>query len=124
MLSLKRSLFILLLLSISVLVNAQQSVTPVTLKQLLNQVSQKAPTLITDSSAIRIRQAEAAETRSNWLPNLKLNYQADIGTSNNVIGPYFGFRYHPIKFGWHACYKCYHCPVDKPRYSRLRLGDL
>jgi len=38
-----------------------------------------------------VRQAQAAETRSNWLPNLTLNYQADVGTSNNTIGPYFGF---------------------------------
>jgi outer membrane protein TolC len=68
--------------------NAQQ---PVTLKQLLAQVDKNAPTLITDSSAIKIRQAQAVETRNNWLPNLRLNYQADIGTNNNVAGPYFGF---------------------------------
>ncbi|MDB5143170.1 MAG: TolC family protein [Mucilaginibacter sp.] len=88
MLSLNKSLFITLLLFISVSVNAQQTVS---LKQLLNQVDKNAPTLITDSSAIRIRQAQAVETRNNWLPNLKLNYQADIGTNNNVAGPYFGF---------------------------------
>jgi len=69
---------------------AQQQ-QPVTLKELLNRVNQKAPTLLTDSSAILIRQAQAAETRSNWLPNLTLNYQADIGSSNNTTGPYFGF---------------------------------
>lgn len=80
----------------SAAVNAQQSVS---LKQLLNTVDKNAPTLITDSSAIRIRQAEAAETRNNWLPNLKLNYQADIGTSNNVIGPYFGFGIIPSSSG-------------------------
>ncbi|HTD39748.1 MAG TPA: TolC family protein, partial [Mucilaginibacter sp.] len=45
----------------------------------------------TDSSAIRIRQAQAAEVRNNWLPNLRLNYQADVGSNNNVAGPYFGF---------------------------------
>jgi len=78
----------MLLLFISVSVYAQQ---PVTLKQLLNTVDKNAPTLITDSSAIRIRQAQAVETRNNWLPNLRLNYQADIGTNNNVAGPYFGF---------------------------------
>jgi len=99
MLSLKRSLFILLLLLISVSVYAQQTATPVTLKQLLTRVDQNAPTLITDSSAINIRQAQAAETRNNWLPNLKLNYQADIGTSNNVIGPYFGFGVIPSSSG-------------------------
>lgn len=88
MLNFNKSLCIILLLLISVSVNAQQSVT---LKQLLNQVDKNAPSLVTDSSAIRIRQAQATETKNNWLPNLKLNYQADIGTNNNVAGPYFGF---------------------------------
>lgn len=76
------------LLLISMVTNAQQ---PVTLKQLLMQVDKNAPTLITDSSAIKIRQAQAVEIRNYWLPNLRLNYQADIGTNNNVAGPYFGF---------------------------------
>ncbi len=89
----------MLLLLISVSGYAQQTPAPVTLKQLLNRVDQNAPTLITDSSAINIRQAQAVETRNNWLPNLKLNYQADIGTSNNVIGPYFGFGIIPSSSG-------------------------
>jgi adhesin transport system outer membrane protein len=72
-------------------VHAQQSVPPVTLKELLNRVNQEAPELFTDSAAILIRQAQAAEVKNNWLPNLKLNYQADVGSSNNVISPYFGF---------------------------------
>ncbi len=71
----------------------------VTLNQLLSLVDKNAPALITDSSAIRIRQAQAYETRNNWLPNLKLNYQADIGTSNNVTGPYFGFGIIPSSSG-------------------------
>jgi adhesin transport system outer membrane protein len=96
MLNLNKCLCIIMLLLISVAANAQQSVS---LKQLLNTVDKNAPTLITDSSAIRIREAEAAETRNNWLPNLKLNYQADIGTSNNVIGPYFGFSIIPSSSG-------------------------
>lgn len=86
----------MLLVIISAAVKAQQ---PVTLKQLLNQVVKNAPALITDSSAIQIRQAQAVETRNNWLPNLKLNYQADIGTSNNVTGPYFGFGIIPSSSG-------------------------
>ncbi|WP_431199666.1 TolC family protein [Mucilaginibacter sp. P25] len=69
----------------------QQGNTPVSLKTLLNSVNRNAPTLLTDSAAIAVRQAQAAETRSSWLPNLKLNYQADYGTNNNVAGPYFGF---------------------------------
>jgi len=97
MLSLKRCLCIALLLT-AVTANAQQS-PPVTLKDLLNRVDQKAPQLLTDSAAILIRRAQAAEIRSNWLPNLKLNYQADIGTSNNVTGPYFGFGIIPSSSG-------------------------
>jgi len=87
-----------LLLFIALAARAQQS-TPITLKELLRQVNQKAPSLLTDSSAILIRQAQAAETRSAWLPNLKLNYQADIGTSNNTTGPYFGFGMVPSSSG-------------------------
>src|SRR5258707_682848 len=77
-----------LLLLLAITSHAQQRVT---LKDLLNQVDQKAPALIADSASIAIRQAQANETRSNWLPNLKLNYQADIGTNNNTGGGYFGF---------------------------------
>jgi adhesin transport system outer membrane protein len=98
MLSLKRCLGILLLLLLAITSNAQQS-TPVTLKELLNQADKKAPELLTDSAAILIRQSQAAEIRNNWLPNLKLNYQADIGTSNNTTGPYFGFGIIPSSSG-------------------------
>jgi len=86
--NINKSLHVILLLLVSIAANAQQ---PVSLKQLLIQVDKSAPTLITDSSAIGIRQAQAAEVRNNWLPNLRLSYQADLGTNNNVAGPYFGF---------------------------------
>jgi adhesin transport system outer membrane protein len=86
------------LLLIVIMANAQQSPT-VTLKELLNRADQKAPTLISDSAAILIRKAQANETHSNWLPNLNLNYQADIGTSNNTTGPYFGFGIVPSSSG-------------------------
>jgi adhesin transport system outer membrane protein len=91
MLSFKRCLCILLLLLTVIITNAQQSSPPVTLKEILNRENQKAPELLTDSAAILIRQSQAAEVRNNWLPNLTLNYQADVGSSNNLIGPYFGF---------------------------------
>jgi len=87
MLSLKKCLCILLLL-VSAAASAQQSVT---LRQILSSTDQRAPQLITDSAAIKIRQAQADEVHDAWLPNLKLSYQADEGTSNNVIGAYFGF---------------------------------
>jgi outer membrane protein TolC len=98
MFNLQRCWCLSLLLLTAIAANAQQS-TPVTLKQLLARVDQQAPTLLTDSAAIRIRQAQAAETRSNWLPNLRLNYQADVGTSNNTTGPYFGFGIIPSSSG-------------------------
>jgi len=91
MTGLKKAWAVIVLILATSSLFAQQNTQPITLKQLLNQVDQKAPTLLTDSTAIRIRQAQAAEVRNNWLPNLKLNYQADIGTNNNVAGPYFGF---------------------------------
>src|ERR1700761_2617645 len=99
MLSFKRSLCVALLLFMAMAVNAQQSSKTITLKELLSRVDQKAPTLLTDSAAILIRQAQAAETHSNWLPNLRLNYQADIGSSNNTTGPYFGFGIIPSSSG-------------------------
>lgn len=85
---LKRYGCLALLLLLAITAHAQQRVT---LKYLLKKVDQNAPALITDSASIAIKQAQANETRSNWLPSLKLNYQADVGTNNNTAGPYFGF---------------------------------
>ncbi len=98
MLSLRKCLCILPLSFMAMAATAQQT-PPITLKQLLSNVSREAPALLTDSAAILIRQAQAAEVRSSWLPNLKLNYQADIGTSNNTTGPYFGFGMVPSSSG-------------------------
>ena len=87
----------MLLLGLAAAAKAQQPA--ITLRQLLNSVDQRAPQLITDSAAIKIKQDQAVETRNNWLPDLNLNYQADIGTSNNVTGPYFGFGIIPSSSG-------------------------
>ncbi|HTH83039.1 MAG TPA: TolC family protein [Mucilaginibacter sp.] len=95
----KRYVCLLVWLMMAMTASAQQSSNPVTLNYLLNRVNQKAPTLLTDSAAISIKQAQAAEVRDNWLPNLKLNYQADIGSSNNTVGPYFGFGIIPSSSG-------------------------
>lgn len=70
---------------------AQDRYRPIPLKTLLTNVGQKAPALMSDSAAVLIKKAEAVETRNNWLPDVKLNYQSDLGTNNNVAGPYFGF---------------------------------
>jgi outer membrane protein TolC len=90
--------FGLLLSTVVTVANAQQG-APVTLKQLLGTVDKRAPQLLTDSAAILIRKAQAEETYHNWLPNLTVNYQADVGTSNNVTGPYFGFGVIPSSSG-------------------------
>ncbi|WP_299289985.1 TolC family protein [uncultured Mucilaginibacter sp.] len=99
MLSFKKACVLFLLFLIESRVYAQQQPAQINLNTLLNRISQNAPSLITDSAAIKIRQAEAKETRYNWLPNLNLNYQADIGTNNNTAGGYFGFGIIPSNTG-------------------------
>ncbi len=88
---LKRFGCITVLLIMAIATHAQQQAKPLSLKELLNRVNNNAPSLIADSAAVAINRAQATETRSNWLPNLRLNYQADVGTNNNTAGPYFGF---------------------------------
>lgn len=61
------------------------------LKDLLNNVYSKAPSLIAGSASVAIVESQANETSANWIPNLHLNYQANVGTNNNTAGPYFGF---------------------------------
>ncbi|MBL4678593.1 MAG: TolC family protein [Mucilaginibacter sp.] len=80
----------LLALLLPATVNAQNPKS-IGLNALLDKVSSNAPALMTDAAAIQIKQAQASDVKSNWLPSLKLNYQADIGTNNNVAGPYFAF---------------------------------
>lgn len=99
MLSLKKVWVLSLLFLIKNQVYAQQGTATTSLNTLLNRINQNAPSLITDSAAVQIRKAEANETRYNWLPNLNLNYQADIGTNNNTAGGYFGFGVIPSNSG-------------------------
>lgn len=63
----------------------------ISLKDLLGAVSANAPSLQTDSAAIRIRQMQEAATKGNRLPNARLNYQVDAGTNNNLPGGYFTY---------------------------------
>lgn len=81
----------LFLFFVTFVASAQTKTNSISLKTLLNSAFKKAPELTTDSAAILISKAKATETSFNWLPNLKLNYQANIGSSNNLIGPYFGY---------------------------------
>ncbi|MEX8549078.1 MAG: TolC family protein [Mucilaginibacter sp.] len=99
MLSLKKAGLLFLFFLIKNQLYAQQQPAQINLNTLLNRINQNAPSLITDSAAIKTRQAEAKETRYNWLPNLRLNYQADIGTNNNTAGGYFGFGIIPSNSG-------------------------
>lgn len=79
------------LLLVTGTIYAQAPANYISLKALLVQVAKNAPTLGTDSTIILIKEAQAQETAHNWLPNLKLNYQANLGTNNNVGGPYFSY---------------------------------
>lgn len=79
--------------------SAQQHYPALKLTELLSRVAAYAPSLRADSSAINIRQSIAQDTRYNWLPAVKLNYQSDIGTNNNVPGAYFGFGEVPSNSG-------------------------
>lgn len=99
MLNLKKVWVLSLLFLIKSQVYAQQQTAPTSLNTLLNRINQNAPSLLTDSAAVQIRKAEANETRYNWLPNLNLNYQTDIGTNNNTAGGYFGFGVIPSNSG-------------------------
>ncbi|MBB6498317.1 TolC family protein [Pedobacter cryoconitis] len=94
----KKSVGLLLLLAPFSQVSAQQQPT-LKLADLLSRVSTQAPSLQADSSAINISKSIAEDTRYNWLPSLKLNYQSDLGTNNNVPGAYFGFGIVPSNSG-------------------------
>lgn len=61
------------------------------LRELLDSVHHNAAALIADSAAVAIREAQETVTRYNRLPSLKVNYQADIGTNNNMPGGYFSY---------------------------------
>lgn len=61
----------------------------ITLRDLLAVVNTHSPTLQKDSAAIRIRQAQEQAVRGNRMPSLRLNYQVDAGTNNNLPGGYF-----------------------------------
>lgn len=61
----------------------------INLRDLLSAVNSYSPSLQTDSAAIRIREAQELATRTNRLPSLRLNYQVDAGTNNNLPGGYF-----------------------------------
>ncbi|GAA4808033.1 hypothetical protein GCM10023231_41630 [Olivibacter ginsenosidimutans] len=72
---------------------------PITLNELLTLVRQNAPSLVTDSTNLLIKEAQAREIYNSRLPDLNLSYQANVGSNNNVPGPYFGFGLVPTNNG-------------------------
>jgi len=69
----------------------QEKPAPITLHQLLQLVKQHAPSLQTDAATLAIRESQIKKTANNRSPDLHLSYQTDLGSNNNVAGPYFGF---------------------------------
>lgn len=63
----------------------------ITLEQILQLIDQYEPSLQTESSSIAIREMEQVQVAQSRLPDLNLIYQANVGSNNNVPGPYFGF---------------------------------
>lgn len=61
------------------------------LSDLIQMSLNHSPGLHADSAAILIKDAQLAAAKYNWLPSLKLNYQTDIGTNNNLPGGYFSY---------------------------------
>lgn len=84
-------LTVVLLLLIMICQPAYTQEKNISLGDMLNSVLQHAPGLRTDSAAIGIRQRQLEAAQFNWLPSLKLNYQLDLGTNNNLPGGYFSY---------------------------------
>lgn len=70
---------------------AQQQQKPLKINVLLQEVIHFSPQLATDSSSIGIKTSLIKEVNNAILPNLNVNYQANLGTNNNVVGPYMAF---------------------------------
>lgn len=87
------------LLSCGVFCHGQENNIPIKLNDLLSAVAQHAPSLRTDYTGTMVQEARVQEIRNNRLPSLQLSYQADLGSNNNVPGPYFGFGIVPTNNG-------------------------
>jgi len=99
MIILKKLSGVIGLLLLTQMLSAQVPDQTLSVADLVSSVTLKAPSLIADSAAVGIRQSLAKETKYNWLPAIKVNYQADLGTNNNVPGAYFGFGIVPSNTG-------------------------
>jgi outer membrane protein TolC len=84
---LKTQALLLLIFATSMRLAAQ--VMP--LSAVLKRTLQHEPSLRVDSAAIAIASSSEREFYNVGLPNLKVGYQANLGTNNNVPGGYFSF---------------------------------
>ncbi|WP_343522296.1 TolC family protein [Pedobacter sp.] len=91
MIRIKQIFCLFLLLYIGLESHGQASQKPIGIVDLIDHVTAFSPSLAADSTAVNIRAAQLNETLANALPNLKLNYQLDLGSNNNVAGPYMAF---------------------------------
>ena len=78
-----------ILLSMLLCTSASSQENTIKLIDLLKAVNANSPALQSDSASLRIRQMQESAVRGNRLPNLKLNYQVDAGTNNNLPGGFF-----------------------------------
>lgn len=79
------------LLCLLVSLPAWSQTRPLSLKELLKGVETYSPALQADAAAIQLREAQEGATAGIRLPNLRLNYQVDAGTNNNMPGGYFSY---------------------------------
>lgn len=64
---------------------------PISLSALVKRVVHFSPELSTDSASVVISEARLAEAKTNILPNFRVGYQTNLGSNNNVAGPYMAF---------------------------------
>jgi len=91
MIRLKQILYLSLFLFLGLTSDAQVISKPIGITELLDRVTTFSTALSADSASISVQGARSNETSANSLPNFRLNYQADLGSNNNVSGPYMAF---------------------------------
>lgn len=63
----------------------------ISLSTILSEIRHNAPSLRVDSASVIIERSNERVFYKTGLPNLRLNYQVNTGTNNNVPGGYFSF---------------------------------
>lgn len=91
MIRFKQILYLSFFLFLGLTTDAQELRRPIGITELLDRVTSFSPALLADSASIIVKRVMLNETSANALPNLRMNYQADLGSNNNVSGPYMAF---------------------------------